>query len=148
MVILIFIILSTVVVAQIVLTFGRKEITHTLQSAGKSFNRYIQTRQSLLQNKGRSLAEVPYLKATMTIDSLDQETADYLSQSLHEISDSDLLLLLDQRGRLLAHGGEPSSPQDDLSGSPMVGDALEGGELTGVWRYEDKIYLATISTLR
>ena len=146
-VILLFITLSVGVVVQVIEAFGHKEIARSLASGRQSFSRYIQMRQKLLQDKGRSLAQAPYLKAIMSIDEVDPETAHYSSQSLFEISETDLLLLLDHEGRLLADATDPDEFGTDLGQLPITDAGFDGGESSGAWRYKEQSYFVTASPI-
>ena len=146
-VILLFIALSLLIVSQLVKSFGREEIARNLDAARVSFDGYERMRRRLLQDKGRSLADAPYLKATMSIEELDHETAHYSAQRLDVVAQTDLLLLLDHRGRLLANSADPTRFGNDLSRFPSMDEALRGRESNGVWEYRNNIYLVTISPI-
>jgi signal transduction histidine kinase len=146
-VILLFIVASMAIVSNVVKTFGRDEISRNLVAARESFSGYMRIRQRLLRDKGRSLAEAPYLKATLSIEELDQETAYSSAQHLHKVSQTDLLLLLDHKGKLLADVSDPGLKNRDLKLLPGVDVALLGHETSSTWTYNEKIFVTTISPI-
>ncbi|MFT4557763.1 MAG: hypothetical protein ACI92S_003136 [Planctomycetaceae bacterium] len=66
-----FVLMSLLIVTHVADEFGEEEIGRNLRFARDAFQGYMQSRQQLLQDKGRSLADAPYLKATLSIEDLD-----------------------------------------------------------------------------
>jgi signal transduction histidine kinase/ActR/RegA family two-component response regulator len=140
-----FVTLSLIIVTQVADQFGEEEIGRNLQFARNAFQGYMQSRQQLLQDKGRSLADTPYLKATLSLEELDHETAFYLATQLAEVSQTDLLLLVDFEGRLLADAASDERTSGSLLNRPSTELALRGDEGCAFWSYYDEEFLVTTS---
>lgn len=136
---------SVFIVSMIVDNFCHEEISRNLTHGRQVFEGYLRVKNSLLRDKGRSLAQTPYLKATISIEDLDQETAHYTAATLQEIADTELLLLIDHRGAVLADAAKRTPFGFDLSQRPRIGLGLKGEESTGIWKHQDKVYLMAVS---
>lgn len=140
-----FVTASLIIVTHVADQFGEEEIGRNLQFARNAFQGYMQTRQQVLQDKGRSLADTPYLKATLSLEELDHETAYYLASQLTEVSQTDLLLLIDCEGRLLADAASDERTGDNLLNLLLTERALRGDEGCAFWSYHDEEFLVTTS---
>lgn len=140
-----FVLLSLLIVTHVADEFGEEEIGRNLRFARDAFQGYMESRQQLLQDKGRSLADAPYLKATLSIEELDHETAFYLASQLTEVGQTDLLLLLDFEGNLLADASAEDRTGGSLLGQPLTERALSGEEGCAFWSYHDEEFLVTAS---
>ncbi|MFT5525170.1 MAG: hypothetical protein ACI9HK_003137 [Pirellulaceae bacterium] len=146
-VILLFIVASMVIVSQVVNTFGHEEVARNLVAAEESFASYIRIRRRLLQDKGRSLAAAPYLKATLTIEELDRNTVFSSAKHLHDVSQTGLLILLDHEGHLLADATDETQFDTSMADFPGVQTAILGSETSRVWKYREKVYITTLSPI-
>lgn len=140
-----FVTASLIIVTHVADQFGEEEIGRNLQFARNAFQGYMQTRQQVLQDKGRSLADTPYLKATLSLEELDHETASYLASQLADVSQTDLLLLCNADGLLLADAASDERTGDNLLNQPLTERALHGDKGCAFWLYYDEEFLVTTS---
>lgn len=140
-----FVLLSLLIVTHVADEFGEEEIGRNLRFARDAFQGYMQSSQQLLQDKGHSLADAPYLKATLSNEDLDHETAFYLASQLTEVGQTDLLLLLDFEGNLLADAIVEDRTDGSLLGQPLTERALNGEEGCAFWSYHEEEFLVTAS---
>uniref|UniRef100_A0A832I3J0 HAMP domain-containing protein n=1 Tax=Eiseniibacteriota bacterium TaxID=2212470 RepID=A0A832I3J0_UNCEI len=73
-------------------------------------------------------------------------TADLLAERRRSL-DCDFAIVLDPAGRVIARTDRPGRAGDDLSGDPLVAEALRAGEASGVWRDGGRLYAAVASPL-
>ena len=59
----------------------------------------------------------------------------------------DFAIVLDRSGRVIARTDRPGAIGADLSGEPLVAEALEAGEASGVWRDGGRLYAAVAAPL-
>jgi len=140
-----FVLLSLLIVTHVADEFGAEEIGRNLRFARDAFQGYMQSSQQLLQDKGRSLADAPYLKATLSIEDHDHPTAFYLASQLTEVGQTDLLLLVDFEGNLLADAAAEDRTGGSLLDHPLTERSLEGEEGCAFWSYHEEEFLVTAS---
>ncbi len=105
-----------------------------LERGSRAYAQFAALEKRVLSNKVAALVEVPWLKATMTIPSVDAGTVLEAARNLRRVSDESVLLLADARGKLLADVEHPGRSGDDLAAMPGVREALRGGSRVGIWR--------------
>ncbi len=93
-----FILLSLMSLGLLTRSFATREITRSLVAGKDAFDRFINLRFELLRGKARSIARTPYLRATLTIEELDQATAFQAAQQVFQDAETPLLVLLDAQG--------------------------------------------------
>ncbi len=140
-----FILLSLMSLGLLTRSFATREITRSLVAGKDAFDRFINLRFELLRGKARSIARTPYLRATLTIEELDQATAFQAAQQVFQDAETPLLVLLDAQGRMLADVGALWSFHDDLAHHPAMENALQGTDGSGVWHHRDSSYLVAAS---
>jgi serine/threonine-protein kinase len=86
------------------------------------------------------IVESPYFKAAVV--EMDAATTLDSAQSMVEQVGSDFMIVTDVNGRIVARTDIPALTGVDLSGTPLVGKAIEGESFGGVWREEDRLYHA------
>jgi len=86
------------------------------------------------------IVESPYFKAAVV--EMDAATTLDSAQSMVEQVGSDFMIVTDVDGRIVARTDLPALTGVDLSGTPLVGKAIEGESFGGVWREEDRLYHA------
>ena len=104
-----------------------------LERGSRAYAQFAALEKRVLSNKVAALVEVPWLKATMTIPSVDAGTVLEAARNLRRVSDESVLLLADARGRLLADVEHPGRSGEDLSDLPGVREAIRGGSRIGIW---------------
>ncbi len=85
------------------------------------------------------IVESPYFKAAVA--EMDAATTLDSAQAMVEQVGSDFMIVTDIDGKVVARTDIPALGVD-LSGTPLVGKALEGESFGGVWREEGRLYHA------
>jgi signal transduction histidine kinase/ActR/RegA family two-component response regulator len=116
------------------------KIRKDLLAARKVFEELQALRVRQLLTGTKMLAEVPQIKAVVTTPGLDHATFLDSALTAQELIRSDLLLLSDRQGRLLASTEERERFGDDLAGEPVLAQALGGEEASGIRASEDGLY--------
>jgi signal transduction histidine kinase/DNA-binding response OmpR family regulator/HPt (histidine-containing phosphotransfer) domain-containing protein len=130
-------------------TLVRNEVEASLRSGHRSAERFLQLREELLRQRARSMANTPFLIATMTIPDVDPGTGRYAVEQLSEIRgapERDLVVLLDRAGRTLV-GPSRDAPIEETGAGDGVARALEGREFIGITGYEDQHYLVSATPI-
>jgi signal transduction histidine kinase len=83
----------------------RKEIDRDLQNSVQTFQNFQRQRQATLTHAAQLLADLPYVRASMT--TRDALTIQDASRHFWQLSGSDLFLLADSTGRVVALHGVP-----------------------------------------
>jgi len=86
------------------------------------------------------VVESPYFKAAVA--EMDAATTLDSAQTMVEQVGSDFMIVTDASGRIVARTDLPALTGVDLSGTPLVGRAIEGESFGGVWREENRLYHA------
>jgi serine/threonine-protein kinase len=88
----------------------------------------------------RVLANDPAFKAALV--ETDQATAfDTMKERGRDLA-ADFMLATDSEGTVVARTDRPGAGGEDLSGDPIVREALEGDESATLWRQRDQLYTA------
>jgi len=123
-------------------TFTKAQISKSLAGAIVAVERHQSLRTQSLLDKTRSLALTPYLKATLSIEGVDQLTAEYAAEELVAESDLTLALLINAEGRLLAYSTKDSgSSMQQFTERPELKRAAEGLEWVAVWPGDDRSFV-------
>jgi sigma-B regulation protein RsbU (phosphoserine phosphatase) len=112
---------------------AQKDVAEDLRRAGRLFEDLQTYRQSLLRSEARVIAEEPRLKAVAATQDLDTETAMGVAFELRRALQSDLLVLADGSGHILADTSDPAASGQDASANPLIASALKSGEDSTVW---------------
>ncbi len=86
------------------------------------------------------IVESPYFKAAVA--EMDAATTLDSAQAMVEQVGSDFMIVTDVEGRVVARTDIPALTGVDLSGTPLVGKAIQGESFGGVWREEGRLYHA------
>lgn len=86
------------------------------------------------------IVESPYFKAAVA--EMHQATTLDSARAMVEQVGSDFMIVTDFEGTVVARTDRPELAGVDLSGDSLVGDALEGYEVGGVWRESENLYHA------
>lgn len=97
-------------------------------------------RQSLFAANAKVIAEEPRLKAVVATEDIDHATILDVSSELRRTVGSDLFLITDGQGMLLADVADPSASGFALRDKPLVADALADGQGQGIWTTEGRAY--------
>ena len=121
------------------------KIESDLATAQTVFEEFQRLRLEQLVTATTMLADVPQLKAVITTADIDHATLLDSAKAAQQLIHSDLLMLSDGQGRLLASVTEPMRSGDDMSGNPAFARALRGESFQGVWVNEGGIYQVVAS---
>ena len=86
------------------------------------------------------IAEAPYFKAAVA--EMDPATTLDSAQTMVEQVGSDFMIVTDYEGTIVARTDQPDVAGVNLSDDPLVGYALEGDEVGGVWLEDGRLYHA------
>jgi serine/threonine-protein kinase len=111
-----------------------------LTSTRELYENLESDRLEKLQLINSVIVESPYFKAAVA--EMDEATTLDSAQAMVEQVGSDFMIVTDVEGRIVARTDLPALTGVDLSGTPLVGKALEGESFGGVWREEDRLYHA------
>lgn len=141
----IFILISVLAMNIFLDRLARDEITHGLQSGELAYERFVALRQDLLASQARSISQTPHLKAVMNIPSVDPRTVYHTARELYDINEIDLMLLVDDDGKLLADVGDSLIYGSDMTQFPGVENGLNGIEFNGIHGYRGNLYRIAIT---
>jgi sigma-B regulation protein RsbU (phosphoserine phosphatase) len=121
-------------------TSARRDIADDLRRTRDLFDTIRSYRESLHKSEARVVAEEPRLKAVVATEDVSRETVLGVAFDLRRALQSDLFLITDGDGRLVADLLEPTAQGFDLSSNPVVAGALKDGEKAGVWTSEGAVF--------
>lgn len=116
------------------------KLKRDLTAAQRVFREFQELRSRQLHDRTRMAAEMPQLKAVVTTPGLDHATLLDSARAAQALIRSELLMLADQQGHLLASATEPTRVGDDLTASPAFQAALRGEPYDGVWETAEALY--------
>jgi phosphoserine phosphatase RsbU/P len=119
---------------------ARAKMAEDLARSGLVFEDLQAYRRSLIQSQSRVIAEEPRLKAVVAAEDVSHETVAGVAVDVQRASRVDLLLITDATGKLRVDVADLAAVGYDLSGKPLIADALKNGESAGVWLREDHAY--------
>ena len=116
---------------------AERDVANDLTRSQRVFTDLQAYRTSLFQTNSRVVAEEPRVKATVSSDS-SRETVLGVARDLKRAVQSDVFVLTDASGRLIADVADPAAKDFDMSGNPVIKAALDSGEGAGIWTVEGK----------
>jgi len=119
---------------------ARQDVTEELERSARVFSGLREKRERVFAASAHVVAEEPRLKAVVATEEVSPETVYGVAFDLRKAVKSDLFLMTDGEGRLLADVADPKASGFDMSKDPVVAGALAGVEKTGVWTNEGKLY--------
>jgi len=128
------------VVAAVLQEEARRDIAAELVRSREAFEDLVVQRGARLRSEARVVAEEPRLKAVVATEDVSHETTHGVALELHRALGSDLFVLTDGEGRLLADVQDPAAEGFDLRGLPGVSAALQQDEAAGVWTQGERVY--------
>ncbi|MCZ6795011.1 MAG: ATP-binding protein [Planctomycetota bacterium] len=144
-VILTSIVLSVVTASRIIWQFAQSEIARNLEDGKRAYFEFVELQRKLLQDGARSVAETPYLKATLNIPDVDRETVSIVARMVHEVTETPLTFLLDPSGNLLADAADPERDIRSLRSIAGVEAAISGQEFFGVWPLDGDYFMVAVT---
>ena len=115
-------------------------IRHDLLASQKVFEEFRGLRFQELSVSARLTSEIPHLKAMVTTPDLDHATLLDSARAMQQLVHSDLLVLADAQGRLLASVTEPERVGESLLELPAFAAAFRGDPYQALWAERGRIY--------
>jgi sigma-B regulation protein RsbU (phosphoserine phosphatase) len=119
---------------------ARTDLAAQLERGRRVFEDLQRYRESLYRAESRAVADEPRLKAAVDTQEVSQETVLGVAVDLRKAVQSDLFLLTDGTGHLLADVADPKASGFDLSRNSEVAAALESGDGFGIWTHDGHAY--------
>lgn len=119
---------------------ARENASDELVRSARVFDALRDKRKSLRLASAHVVSEEPRLKAVVSTEDVSPETVYGVAFELRKAVQSDLFLMTDGAGRLLADVADPKASGFDMSQNPVIHGALETGESTGIWTAEGRVY--------
>lgn len=116
----------------------RRELAANLERSQRVFEDFLGFRQSVLRSDCRQIANEPMLRATVGTPDVNHETILGVVDDLRASLGSDLFLLTDGEGRLLADALDRDAEGYDMKETAAVAQALAGGDAAAVWITGDR----------
>jgi sigma-B regulation protein RsbU (phosphoserine phosphatase) len=104
------------------------------------FNDLLQLRRTLHRSEAHVVAEEPRLKAVAATQDITPETVMGVARELRRAIGSDLFLVTDAEGRVLADVDDPSAHGRTMHDNPVVANALKDSSSSGVWTDRGAVY--------
>lgn len=111
----------------------RNEVQASLRAGVQALDRFLRLKQDFMLERIASIANTPYLKATIGIPDVTTDTVTYALEQLGDVDGDESLLVLETDGRVLARRGPDFEGVDALTDHPGFAAALRGQSLAGVW---------------
>jgi sigma-B regulation protein RsbU (phosphoserine phosphatase) len=119
---------------------ARRDVAEALRGGQRVFDDLQSYRESLFRAEAGLMAEEPRLKAVVATQDVTRETVLGVAQDLRRAVGSDLFLLTDAGGRLVADVADPTASGFDLADNPVVAEALRDGAGAGLWTHDRHAY--------
>ena len=116
------------------------ELGERIERGRRVFTDLQTYRESLYRAESRAVADEPRLKAAVDTQDLSQETVYGVAVDLRKAIESDLFLLTDGTGHLVADVADPKASGFDLSHNREVAAALQTGDAFGIWTHDAHAY--------
>lgn len=124
------------------------EASSELQTARDVFEAFHQVRYRLLLADCRVVAQSPVLKAVVSTPGVARETIENTAQEMHQVVGSSLFMLVNSQGVVLTSVARPDLAGRSLASEPLVAQALTGGQATGFWSENNRLYQVVAVPLR
>ena len=109
-----FVVFVNVAMIYLLREIAEKESIQELKSGLIAYQRFSEQSKALILAKANSIAQIPYLKATLTIPNVDRETLLVTASGIANLADVELFILGDAEGSpLLVLGPDGSQPTQD-----------------------------------
>jgi serine/threonine-protein kinase len=124
---------------------SQQSVSDALESAHSARVQFDRLRARQLGLIARLIASDPAFVAYVA-EGHAPSTADLLAERRQSLG-CDFAIVLDRGGRLIARTDRPGTSGADLSGDPLVAEAMRSGEATGTWRDGDRLFSAVAAPL-
>jgi phosphoserine phosphatase RsbU/P len=119
---------------------ARRDVTEALARSRDVFEELRKLRASLHRSQARVVAEEPRLKAVVATEEVTHETVLSVASELKRALSSDVFVMTDAEGQLIADAADPTATGFSLRGKPGVASALSDGDASTVWTQGDRAY--------
>ncbi|HEX9101436.1 MAG TPA: HAMP domain-containing protein, partial [Polyangia bacterium] len=119
---------------------AQTELADKLERGRRVFEDVQRYRATLYRAESRAIADEPRLKAAVDTQEVSQETVLGVAADLRKAIQSDLFLLADGTGHLIADVADPRASGFDLSKNQEVAAALQRGDGFGIWTHDGHAY--------
>ncbi|MDI3290912.1 SpoIIE family protein phosphatase [Polyangium sp. 15x6] len=119
---------------------ARVELGEALERSARVFEAHRKERLRAHAAKAHVVAEEPRVKAVVATEDVSPETVHGVADELYKAVKSELFLMTDGTGILLADVADPKASGFDMSKDPIIAGALRDGEKSGLWTNEGKLY--------
>ncbi len=119
---------------------ARESLSKDLRRAGTVLEDLQSYRQDQLASQTAVTAEEPRVKAVVATEDIEPATVLDVAIELERAMGSDIFVVTDGDGRLLADTADPEAQGHDLSQLPLVARALEQGHAAAIWTDDTRIY--------
>ncbi|HWE26970.1 MAG TPA: SpoIIE family protein phosphatase [Polyangia bacterium] len=120
--------------------YAEADLADKLERGRRVFEDVQRYRSTLYRAESRAVADEPRLKAAVDTQEVSQETVLGVAVDLRKAIQSDLFLLTDGTGHLVADVADPKASGFDLSKNSEVGAALQSGDGFGIWTHDAHAY--------
>ena len=116
-----------------------------LEETVSTFETFQRDRYSKLKMINNVIAQNPYIVAYVEIADT-RSILDQAQQRQQELR-SDFIIVTDSEGVILARTDKPTNSGQSLSAQPLISQALEGEEVSGLWTEGGNLYNAVVLPL-
>ncbi|MGI9227750.1 MAG: response regulator, partial [Gammaproteobacteria bacterium] len=122
-----------------------REVLRELEHAVLSYQRFTTRHQDLLITQARAMAETAHLKATLNIPDVDHETVQVVTESLLDVANPDLLIIMNGSGEVLGSVNTVDQNQHNFVNHVDVQQALSGRLISNIWSSPNGVYRIAIA---
>jgi signal transduction histidine kinase len=126
---------------------AKRQVVEEVIRSRQVFEELHEHRKSLFRAQARVVAAEPRVKAVVSAADITTETVLGVAQELRQAVASDLLLLTDAEGSVLADASNPAATGLSLADEPLVASSLEVGQADGIWIQGAHVYQVEASRL-
>ena len=142
-----FIAVVNLVVFGLVRSLSLSQIENAVATSATAFSRFEKETEALFVARAASLAEVPFLKATLMIPGVDAATIRVAAESLEDVVDMPLMVLLDADGEVLVDLHDSGVVSGSIRSTMLESVLNEGQSTYGVIEAGDATYRVAIAPI-
>lgn len=116
-----------------------RQMRERIESAWTSYNNFDYQLTELLKSRAELISQASYIKATLSIPNVDADTILQSTSYLEPSPLTDLFLVLDLSGNLIADVISPQTKENTM-GNQGLNDALNGLLTYAQWRYNGSFF--------
>ena len=123
------------------------KVVNDLRAGASTLDYLIKTRFQALMTFNEIATQSPHFRAVVSTPGMDHATVLDAAKSIQQVINSDLLMVLNSQGILMASASEPKRFGDDLSNEPGVRKVLEGKRSKQILSVESGTYQIVITPI-